>query len=326
MTEQEELARAKEVLNIEIEGLQSVRDALDNRFIEAIKLIREALGRGGKIVITGLGKNLHIGMKMAATFTSTGSPAVVLHPGEAMHGDLGILADIDIIIALSYSGASDELLTLLPALRRSPAAIIALTGEEDSELACQSDLVLPVRVPREACPFNMAPTTSTTATLAMGDALAMVLLQAKGFAREDYAKLHPGGAIGRTLLLRVEDVMRTGNRVARARPTDSVREALLAMTSSRSGCLVIVNDEQRVEGIFTDGDLRRHVMDGQDLAAMTLESVMTRNPVSLKADALAVDLLALFEEHAIDDVVVTDPEGKLLGLVDIQDLPKLKIL
>ena len=326
MTDQQELTRAKEVLDIEIEGLLSVRDSLDGRFVEATRHIRDALERGGKIVITGLGKNLHIGMKMAATFTSTGSPAVVLHPGEAMHGDLGILGDKDVVLALSYSGASDELLSLLPALRRAPAVVIAITGEVDSELARQSDLVLPARVPREACPFNMAPTASTTATLALGDALAMVLLQARGFGREDYAKLHPGGAIGRTLLLRVSDVMRTGERVARALPTDSVREALLAMTGSRSGCLVIVNEAQQVQGIFTDGDLRRHVMDGQDLATMRLESVMTRNPISVEPEALAVDLLALFEQHAIDDVVVTDSDGGLVGLVDIQDLPKLKIL
>ncbi|HIE11622.1 MAG TPA: KpsF/GutQ family sugar-phosphate isomerase, partial [Kiritimatiellae bacterium] len=245
------LDRAREVFDIETEALARVRDRLGEEFSRTVTLMLEALSRGGKIIITGIGKNLPVGQKIAATLTSTGAPAVFLHPLEAMHGDLGIVARGDVVLALSYTGETEELATLLPILKRSGARIVAVTGNPQSTLASHSDLVLDVRVDREACPFNMAPTASTTAILALGDALAMVLLEARGFRREDYALLHPGGAIGRTLLLRAADIMRTGERLARVKVGTTVKEAILAMTSARAGSVAVTDHQGRLRGIFT---------------------------------------------------------------------------
>ncbi len=318
--------RAREVIDTEIAGLMRIRDNLDARFAEAIGLLVEQLGRGGKVVVTGLGKSLHIGQKIAATLTSTGTPAVLLHPAEAMHGDLGILQREDVLLAISYSGESDELVTLLPIVKRNGVKIIAITGEPGSTLARYSDVVLAAAIEREACPFNIAPTASTTAALALGDALAMVLLEARGFKKEDYAKLHPGGAIGRTLLLRVEDIMRTGERVASVRLGAPVKDAVLAMTSARAGSVAVVDADGRVVGILTDGDLRRHITQADSLPDRPVEQIMTAHPIVLTRDHLAVDVLALYEQHNIDDLVIVDNDGRLAGMVDIQDLPKFKIL
>ena len=318
--------RGREVLDIEIAELQRVRDELDGGFTSTVEAILPRLAAGGKIVLTGVGKNLPIAQKIAATLTSTGSPAVVLHPSDAMHGDLGIVQPGDAVIALSYSGASDELLTLIPAIRRFAVPIVALTGEPEGPLARVSDVVLLVRVSREACPFNMAPTASTTATLAVGDALAMVLLDARGFRREDYAKLHPGGAIGRALLLRVRDIMRTGDRVALVPRGALVRDAVVAMTGARSGSVAVVGDDNRLAGIFTDGDLRRHMTGESNLGARPVAEVMTASPICVRDDQLAVDVLATFEKHAIDDLIVVDAADRVVGMIDLQDLPRVKIL
>ncbi|MBU0679079.1 MAG: KpsF/GutQ family sugar-phosphate isomerase [Verrucomicrobia bacterium] len=318
--------RAREIIDIEIEELNRVRNSLNSDFASAVTIILQTLEDGGKIVVTGLGKSLHIGQKIAATFNSTGTSAAVLHPSEAMHGDLGILADDDVLLALSYSGASDELLTLLPVIKRRKVKVISITGDADSPLARHSDAVIPVKIQREACPFNMAPTASTTVTLAVGDALAMILLEARGFKKEDYAKLHPGGAIGRALLLRVADIMRTGSRLASVEDSAKVRDAVLAMTSARAGALAVTNSDRKVLGIFTDGDLRRHLTESSDVAELPIVQVMTADPITLTEDHLAVDVLTLFETHSIDDLIITDGEGRLVGMVDIQDLPKLKIL
>lgn len=318
--------RAKEVLDVEIAGLQKVRDSIGPGFGRAVGLLLACLNGGRKIVVTGVGKNLPIGEKMAATLTSTGSPAVVLHANDALHGDLGIISDGDVVLALSYSGASEELLNLVPAIRRRQVKIIALTGLADSQLARLSDEVIPLRVEREACPFNMAPTTSTTVTLAVGDALAMVLLEARGFKREDYAKLHPGGAIGRTLLLKVSDIMRTGERMARVVRGVKVKDALFAMTKARSGAVAIVDRSNRVAGIFTDGDLRRHLATTPGLVDRSINDFMTKHPRTVRQDDLAVDVLAVYEKHNFDDLIVVDARGRLAGMIDIQDLPKFKIL
>lgn len=317
--------RARQVVEIEIAGLKKVRGLLGRDFERAVRLILERLRKGGKIVVAGVGKNLPIGQKIAATLTSTGCPALFLHPSDAMHGDLGILQENDVLLALSYSGESEELVSLLPVVRRHGAAVVSLSGETKSALARHSDVVVPVTVDREACPFNLAPTASTTATLAVGDALAMVLIEARGFRKEDYAKLHPGGAIGRTLLMKVREIMRTGDRVATVHKEDKVKDAVLAMTSARAGSVAVVDGRQRVVGIFTDGDLRRHITGSRNVAELRIADVMTPNPVSLTADHLAVDVLALFEKHNIDDLLITDKKGRLLGMVDIQDLPKFKI-
>lgn len=319
------LTRAREVFDIEIDGLRRVRDALDDGFVRAADRILAALNAGHKIVVTGVGKNIPIGQKIAATLTSTGSPSVFLHPSDAMHGELGILADGDVVLALSYSGESEELMNLLPAIKRRKTPIIAVTCSRYNALARCSDEVIVAAVEAEACPFNMAPTASTTAALAVGDALAMVLLEARGFRKEDYAKLHPGGAIGRTLLLRVEDIMRTGARLATVPRGARLKEAVVAMSEARSGSVVILNEDRTVAGIFTDGDLRRH-LDLPDLTNQIIDTLMTPNPIRIRVGQLAVEVLAIFEKHNIDDLVVVDADGRLAGSVDIQDLPKFKIL
>ena len=320
------LKRAREVLDIEVAGIEKVKRDMGAGFIEAVDAILATVDNGGKVVVTGVGKNLHIGNKMVASFTSTGTPAVMMHPIEAMHGDFGILADRDIVLAMSYSGASDELIALLQPVKRKGVKIIAMTGEMDSPLAQHSDIIISVKVDQEACPFNMAPTTSTTATLAMGDALAMVLLKARGFEIEDYAKLHPGGAIGRTLLLRVSDVMRTGERCAQVAIGQPVREALIAMTGAKAGCVAVVEDDNTLVGIMTDGDLRRHLIETPNLVEQPIESIMTTGPITLSKDQLAIEILHIYEEHNIDDLIVVDEDGRVIGAVDIQDMPKLKIL
>ena len=259
------LARAREVFDIELAALKAVRAQLDTTFGAAVEVIVESLRQRGKIVVVGIGKSGNIGQKIAATLTSTGSTSVLLNSVDALHGDLGVLNDGDVVLALSYSGETEELLTLLPALKRFSVKILTLTGGLKSTLARHSDVVLNVRVPKEACPFNLAPTASTTAMLVLGDALAMAVLQARGFKRQDFAKHHPSGAIGRALLLRLSDIMRTGPRNAVAPQTLTVKEALLVMTKAKSGSLSVVNACGKLVGVFTDGDFRRHMATDADL-------------------------------------------------------------
>jgi arabinose-5-phosphate isomerase len=320
------IATAREVMDIELEALRKVRDGLDGSFDRAIGILLHSLDGGGKIVVTGLGKSLHVGQKIAATLTSTGSTAVVLHPSEALHGDLGILNSHDVVLAISYSGASDELTTLLPLIKHHHTPIIALTGDPESPLATNSDEVISIQVEREACPLNISPTASTTATLAVGDAVAMALLRARGFSREDYAKLHPGGAIGRALLLKIKDIMRTGKRVAHVTADRRVSDAVFAMTEARAGSVVVLDEDYRVLGIFTDGDLRRGLTQREKLMDTPIDSVMTQKPITLKEDQLAVDVLAHFREHQIDDLIIVDQRDRFVGMVDLQDLPKFKLI
>jgi arabinose-5-phosphate isomerase len=320
------LAKAREVFDIELAALKQVRSQLDAAFDCAVDVVVEALGQRGKIVVVGVGKSGHVGQKISATLTSTGSTSVVLNSVDALHGDLGIVNDGDVILALSYSGESDELLNLLPALKRFSVQIITLTGGGKSSLARHSDVVLNVKVPKEACPFNLAPTASTTAMLVMGDALAMAVLQARGFRQKDYAKFHPSGAIGRAMLLRVGDIMRTGERNAVAREALTVKEALLAMTRAKSGSLAVVNARGKLVGVFTDGDFRRHMSADENLLTRPLKSVMTCNPISIRDDALAAEALKVFNERNIDDLIVVNAKREPVGLVDSQDLPKLKIM
>jgi arabinose-5-phosphate isomerase len=320
------LDRAREVFDIEIVALRKVRTQLDRTFSLAVDAIIAALKQRGKIVIVGIGKSGNVGQKIAATLTSTGSTAVVLNSVDALHGDLGIINDGDLILALSYSGESEELLNLLPALKRFSVKIISFTGNTKSSLARHSDLSLSVKVPKEACPFNLAPTSSTTAMLVLGDALAMTVLQARGFRQKDFAKFHPSGAIGRAMLLRVGDIMRSGNRNAVAREDRTVREALMVMTKARSGSLSVVNARGKLTGVFTDGDFRRHMAGGDDLLNRPLKQVMTSNPIRISENALAVEALKIFNERNIDDLIVVNAKQEPVGLVDSQDLPKLKIM
>jgi arabinose-5-phosphate isomerase len=320
------LAKAREVFAIELAALKAVRAQLDDSFNHAVQAIVEMLAQRRKIVVVGIGKSGNIGRKIAATLTSTGSTSVVLNSVDAVHGDVGVVNDGDVILALSYSGESEELLNLLPALKRFSVKIIALTGNSRSTLARHSDVALNVRVPREACPFNLAPTASTTAMLVMGDALAMAVLQARGFKQGDFAKYHPSGAIGRAMLLKVGDIMRTGERNAVADENLTVKEALFIMTRAKSGSLGVVNARGRLAGVFTDGDFRRHMARDEGLLGRPLKSVMTRNPVCIRDDALAVEALKIFNERNIDDLIVVNAKREPVGLVDSQDLPKLKIM
>jgi len=320
------LVKARQVFDIELAALKAVRSQLDAAFDRAVELVVEILHRRGKIVVVGIGKSGNVGQKIAATLTSTGSTSVVLNSVDAVHGDLGIVNDGDVILALSYSGESEELLNLLPALKRFSVKIITITGGVKSSLARYSDWVLNVKVPKEACPFNLAPTASTTAMLVMGDALAMAVLQARGFKQSDFAKYHPSGAIGRAMLLRVGEIMRAGERNAVAREDLTVKESLLVMTQAKSGSLSVVNARGKLVGVFTDGDFRRHSATDEHLLAQPLSRVMTRHPICIRDNALAVEALKVFNERNIDDLIVVNAKNEPVGLVDSQDLPKLKLM
>ena len=320
------LATARNVFDIELAALKAVRAQLDASFDRAVEILTETLRQRHKIIVVGIGKSGNIGRKIAATLTSTGSTAVVLDSVDALHGDLGIVNDGDAILALSYSGESEELISLLPAIKRFAVQVISLTGVVKSSLARHSDVVLNVKVPKEACPFNLAPTASTTAMLVMGDALAMTVLQARGFKQSDFAKFHPSGAIGRAMLLRVGDIMRAGDRNAVAGENLTVNEALLVMTRAKSGSLAVVNARGKLVGVFTDGDFRRHMSADQHLLTRPLKTVMTHKPICIRDTALAVEALKIFNERNIDDLIVVNAKNEPVGLVDSQDLPKLKIM
>lgn len=320
------LAKARNVFDIEIAALQAVRRQLDGAFDQAVDILVETLGRRGKIIVAGVGKSGNIGQKIAATLTSTGSTSVFLHCVDALHGDLGVVSDGDAVLALSYSGESEELLNLLPALKRFAVKIISMTGAARSSLARRSDVLLDVKVPQEACPFNLAPTASTTAMLALGDALAMTVLQARGFKERDYARHHPSGAIGRALLLKVSEIMRSKERNPVARQDLSVKEALLLMCRAKAGSVSIVDGRGRLAGVFTDGDLRRHMAEDSEVLTKKLGSVMTAHPICIRDDALAVEALKIFNERNIDDLIVVNAKRQPVGLIDLQDLPKVKLM
>lgn len=320
------LERAREVIDIELSGVKKVRDELGAPFVALVRKCLDILHHGGKLVLCGVGKSGHISKKLAATLASTGARAVFMHPVEAMHGDLGIVSPQDLLLAVSYSGETDELLRVLPAVKRMAVPIVAITGKTDSRLAEFSDMVVPMPVEREACPFNLAPTTTTTALLALGDALAMVLLDCQDFQLSDYAMNHPAGAIGRTITLTVRDCMRTGEHCASVHPGTSVRDALLAMTKARDGAVAIVDNADKLLGIFTDGDFRRAMTANDNILRAPIESVMTPNPISINQKQMAVEILKLLERKKIDDVTVIDDNGRFVGMVDIQDLPKFKVM
>ena len=320
------LARARQVFDIEIAALKTVRASLDAAFERAVALAVDTLRQRSKLVVVGVGKSGIIGRKIAATLTSSGSTSVVLDSVDALHGDLGIVNDRDLILALSYSGESEELVTLLPALKRFSVKIIAFTSSGKSTLAQYSDLVLKLRVPREACPFNLAPTASSTAMLVMGDAFAMAVLQARGFKQQQFAKFHPGGAIGRAMLFKAGDIMRSGDRNAVAAEDLTVKEALWIMTRAKSGSVSVVNGKGLLVGVFTDGDLRRGMTAGDQVLSQRLKDVMTRNPISVREDALAGEALKIFNERNIDDLIVVNAKRQPVGLIDSQDLPKVKLM
>ena len=320
------LTRARDVFRTEIAALQAVSRHLDDSFERAVDLVVAALARRSKLVVAGVGKSGNIGRKIAATLSSTGSTAVVLDTVDALHGDLGILNEGDVVLALSYSGESEELVHLLPALKRFGVQVVALTGSPQSTLGRHADVVLDCHVPREACPFNLAPTSSTTATLVMGDALAMAVMDARGFKVKDFAQRHPAGAIGRAMLVQVGDIMRRGERNAVAPATSTVKEALLAMNRAKSGSVSVVDRRGKLAGVFTDGDLRRRMAADDDVLLRTLKEVMTADPVCIREDALAAAAVRIFHERNIDDLIVVNARREPVGLVDSQDLPKLKLM
>jgi arabinose-5-phosphate isomerase len=320
------LEKAQRVFEIELSAIREVRERLDGAFSNAVELMIEAVGKRNKIVVVGVGKSGHIGEKIAATLTSTGAPAVVLNALNALHGDLGVVADGDVILALSNSGETDELTTLIPALRRFDVRMIAMTGNAKSFLAANSDVHLDVRVSQEACPLDLAPTSSTTAMLVLGDALAMVLLEARGFQKADFARFHPGGQLGRTLLFKVHQIMRGPDRMALMPPGTTVREALHEMARRRAGAAVIVAEGGELAGVFTHGDFGRHFQTDPALMEKRVGDLMTRNPVCVAGDHLAAEVLRILQQHAVDDLVVVDAANKPIGIVDSQDLARFRLL
>ena len=320
------IEKAGRVLDLEISELQRLRARLDENFVRAIELIKKTVEARGKVIVIGVGKSGHIGEKIAATLTSTGSPAVVLDSLNALHGDLGMVADGDVVLALSHSGETEELLRILPAIGRFQVGVIAICGAAESTLAQNCDVFLDVNVEQEACPLNLAPTSSTTVMLALGDALAMVLLEARGFQKEDFARFHPGGMVGRSLLLRVHQIMRPRSSLALVRPETPVRTVLEAMTAVRAGAAVVAGDDEQLLGIFTHGDFVRHFQTDSRVGERLVADLMTLNPVVVQQDKLAVEVLNLLERHRIDDLVVVDDRGVPVGIVDSQDLTKLKLL
>ena len=320
------LGRARQVFDIQIAGLKAVRAALDKAFEKAVELAVLTLRQRSKLIVVGIGKSGIIGRKIAATLTSTGSTCVVLDSVDALHGDLGIVNDGDLILALSYSGESEELVNLLPALKRFSVRLVAFTNSARSTLARYSDVVLKIHVPREACPFNLAPTASSTAMLVMGDAFAMAVLEARGFKQQQYARFHPGGAIGRAMLFKAGDIMRTGDRNAVASENMTIKEALWVMTRAKSGSVSVVNAKGTLVGVFTDGDLRRQMTAGNQVLEQPLKKVMTRNPISVRDDALAGEAVKIFNERNIDDLIVVNAKNQPVGLIDSQDLPKVKLM
>ncbi len=326
------LDAACRVFAVEIAELRALEErlraggSLAESFRHAVELMRAAVENRGKIVVCGVGKSGHIGEKIAATLTSTGSPAVVLNSLNALHGDLGVVSDGDVVLALSHSGESDELVNVLPALERFDVRVIAVTGNPQSFVASNSHVHLEVRIAQEACPLNLAPTSSTTAMLVLGDALAMVLLEARGFSREDFARFHPGGRLGRSLLLKVRQIMRGPDQMALVQPNQTVREVLRTMNLRRAGAAVAVEESGCLSGIFTHGDFARLYEQDAGIGDRQVGPLLTRNPVTVGAEKLAVEVLHLLKEHRIDDLVVVDESGAPLGIVDSQDLARHRLL
>lgn len=320
------IEHGRQIIEMEAEALKSMSALLGDSFASAVEMLKEVLESHGKVIVVGIGKSGNIGHKIAATLNSTGSTAVVLNSQNALHGDLGMVSDGDAVVALSYSGETAELLDLLPHIKRFEVKLIAMTGKPDSTLARYADATLDTSVDREACPLNLAPTSSSTAMLVMGDALAMVLLDARGFTEENFARFHPGGALGRALLTKVSDIMRAGDSFAQVGENATVQDALVAMTAARSGACVVFSSSGFLGGIFTHGDFARSYQADPMVGGKPVAELMTRNPISVRADALAAEAVKTIGSHRVDDVVVLDEEGKPVGLVDTQDLARLKIV
>ncbi|KVC42773.1 arabinose-5-phosphate isomerase [Burkholderia diffusa] len=317
------LALARDVLDIEADAVRALRDQLDGDFVQAVALL---LGCRGRVVVSGIGKSGHIARKIAATLASTGTPAFFVHPAEASHGDLGMVTSDDVFIGISYSGESEELVAILPLVKRIGAKLIAITGRAESSLGTLADVNLNAAVSKEACPLNLAPTASTTAALALGDALAVAVLDARGFGSEDFARSHPGGALGRRLLTHVRDVMRSGDDIPRVGLDATLSDALFQITAKRLGMTAVVSADGRVAGIFTDGDLRRVLARDGDFRTLPIVDVMTREPRTIGPDHLAVEAVELMERHRINQMLVVDADGVLIGALNMHDLFSKKVI
>ena len=313
----------REALRIEARAVAALVDRLGGDFDRACRTL---LACAGRVVVSGMGKSGHIGGKIAATLASTGTPAFFLHPAEASHGDLGMVTKGDVVLAISYSGETAELLTILPLFKRMDARLVAMTGNPQSTLAREADVHLDVSVPAEACPLNLAPTASTTATLAMGDALAVALLKHRGFTEADFARSHPGGSLGRRLLLHVSDVMRRGDDLPTVRPETPLPQGLLEMSRKRLGLTAVVDSDRKVVGIFTDGDLRRALDRRIDVHGSTMADVMTRGPRTIGPNELAAEAVLMMEKHSINGLLVLDDAGRLVGALNVHDLLRAGVM
>lgn len=320
------LARGRECILTEAEALAATAERLDATFVQVVTTLAATLDAGHKVIFSGVGKSSSIAQKLAGTFNSIGAPACVLDPVNALHGDLGLCAAGDAAVLISNSGTTEELVRLVPLLKRFGLRTVALTAGATSTLAQGCDHVLRYHVPREACPLKLAPTASTTAALALGDAVAMVLLELRGFTQDDFARLHPAGHLGRTLLLRVSEVMRARERLPCLPETATIQEAITAMTRAKAGCLALVAPDGRLAGIFTDGDFRRSALAGPDFLQRPVSAHMTRQPITVREDVLAVEALKIFEAAKIDDLLVIDADGRPVGIVDGQDLPRFHLV
>ncbi len=316
-------ALAARTIEIEAQALLALARRVDGGFIAALRAMLECRGR---VIVMGMGKSGHVGRKIAATLASTGTPAFFVHPGEASHGDLGMVMPGDVVLAISNSGESDELAAILPAIRRIGVTLVAMTGGSDSTLARHADAVLNSAVEQEACPLNLAPTASTTAQMALGDALAVALLDARGFREDDFARSHPGGSLGRKLLMHVHDLMRSGDAVPRVSADSALPDMLREMSRKGLGFTAVVAADEQVLGIFTDGDLRRLIERGADLLALRAGEVMHRSPRLVRADALAVEAAAVMEQHRITSVLVVDAAQRLVGALNSNDLMRAKVI
>ncbi len=317
------IARGQEVLTIERDALTALTERIDADFARACELM---LACQGRVVVTGMGKSGHIGNKIAATLASTGTPAFFLHPGEASHGDLGMITPTDVVIGLSYSGETAELLTLIPLIKRQGVPLISMSGRPESSLARESDVHLNVAVAKEACPLNLAPTASSTATLAMGDALAVALLDARGFTAEDFARSHPGGSLGRRLLVHVRDVMHSDGDVPKVRLGAPLAEALMEVTRKGMGMTAVVDEQDHIVGIFTDGDLRRTLDRNADMHNTLIDEVMSPGPKTIDADQLAAEAVAMMQHHSITALLVADHNKQLQGALHMHDLLRAGVI
>ncbi len=317
------LTLARQVLGIEADAVRALADRVDQTFVDALELL---LACAGRVVVSGMGKSGHIGRKMAATFASTGTPAFFVHPGEASHGDLGMITHDDVVIALSNSGESSEITAILPLIKRRGAKLIGLSGNPASTLGREADVHLNAAVDKEACPHNLAPTASTTAALALGDALAVALLDARGFTSEDFARTHPGGSLGRKLLVHVRDVMHTGDALPVVRENAGLKDALLEMTRKGLGMTAIVDTNNILAGVFTDGDLRRALENAVDVRAANIAELMSRQPKSIHPDRLAVEAVEKMQELKINGLLVVDENKQLVGALNMHDLLKAGVV